>query len=83
MKPGVRKNAVHTLFAGKGKGPGRDSGENMFKRGARRHRLVITQAKDMDAVIAVWNDSKDDFQKIATKYANGIRWYAAKRRLNQ
>ena len=31
----------------------------------------------MDAVIAFWNDSKDDFQNIATKYANGIRWYAA------
>ena len=42
-----------------------------------KNRLVITQAKDMDAVIAFWNDSKDDFQKIATKYANGIRWYAA------
>jgi uncharacterized protein (DUF1330 family) len=42
-----------------------------------KNRLVITQAKDMDAVIAFWNDSKDDFQNIATKYANGIRWYAA------
>ena len=39
--------------------------------------IVITQAQDMDAVIAFWNDSKDDFQNIATKYANGIRWYAA------
>ena len=42
-----------------------------------KNRLVITQAKDMDAVIAFWNDSKDEFQNIATKYANGIRWYAA------
>ena len=42
-----------------------------------KNRLVITQAKDMDTVMAVWNDSKDDFQNIATKYANGIRWYAA------
>ena len=42
-----------------------------------KNRLVITQAKDMDTVIAFWNDSKDDFQNIATKYANGIRWYAA------
>jgi uncharacterized protein (DUF1330 family) len=41
------------------------------------NRLVITQAKDMDTVIAFWNDSKDDFQNIATKYAKGIRWYAA------
>ena len=38
---------------------------------------MITRAKDMDAVLAFWNDSKDDFQNIATKYANGIRWYAA------
>jgi len=42
-----------------------------------KDRLVITRAKDMDAVMAFWNDSKDDFQNIATKYANGIRWYAA------
>jgi uncharacterized protein (DUF1330 family) len=42
-----------------------------------KNRLVITQAKDMDTVTAFWNDSKDDFQNIATKYANGIRWYAA------
>ena len=42
-----------------------------------KDRLVITQAKNMDAVMAFWNDSKDDFQNIATKYANGIRWYAA------
>jgi uncharacterized protein (DUF1330 family) len=42
-----------------------------------KNRLVITEAKDMDSVMAFWNDSKDDFQKIATKYANGIRWYAA------
>ena len=41
-----------------------------------KNRLVITQAKDME-VTAFWNDSKDDFQNIATKYANGIRWYAA------
>src|SRR5262249_21768363 len=44
-----------------------------------KNRLVITQAKDMDmdTVTAFRNDSKDDFQNIATKYANGIRWYAA------
>jgi uncharacterized protein (DUF1330 family) len=42
-----------------------------------KNRLVITKAKDMDTVIAFWNESKDDFQNIATKYANGIRWYAA------
>ena len=36
-----------------------------------------TRAKDMDTVISSWNESKDDFQNIATKYANGIRWYAA------
>ena len=42
-----------------------------------KNRLVITQAKDMDTVIAFWNDSKGDFQNIATKYANGVRWYAA------
>ena len=42
-----------------------------------KNRLVITQAKDMDTVMAFWNDSKDDFQNIATKYANGIGWYAA------
>jgi uncharacterized protein (DUF1330 family) len=41
-----------------------------------KNRLVITQAKDMDTVISFWNDSKDDFQNVATKYANGIRWYA-------
>ena len=41
-----------------------------------KNRLVITQAKDMDTVISFWNDSKDDFQNIATKHANGIRWYA-------
>jgi len=41
------------------------------------NRIVITQAKDMDTVIGFWNDSKDDFQNIATKYATGIRWYAA------
>jgi hypothetical protein len=39
--------------------------------------LAFTQAKDMDTVMAFWNDSKDDSQNIATKYANGIRWYAA------
>jgi len=42
-----------------------------------KNRLVITRAKDMETVIAFWNDSKDDFQNVATKYANGIRWYAA------
>jgi len=42
LKPGVRKNAVHTLFAGKGEGAsifGARSRQrwNMFKRGAQRH----------------------------------------------
>jgi uncharacterized protein (DUF1330 family) len=32
-----------------------------------KNQLVFTQAKDMDTVIAFWNDSKDDFQNIATK----------------
>ena len=44
-----------------------------------KNRLVITEAKDMETVMAFWNDSKDGFQ-IATKYANGIRWYAAEGR---
>ena len=34
-----------------------------------KNRLVITEAKDMETVMAFWNDSKDGFQ-IATKYAN-------------
>jgi uncharacterized protein (DUF1330 family) len=42
-----------------------------------KNRLVITQAKDMETVMAFWSDSKEDFQNIASKYANGIRWYAA------
>ena len=42
-----------------------------------KNRFAIRQAKDMVTVMAFWNDSKDDFQNIATKYANGIRWYAA------
>jgi hypothetical protein len=42
VKPGVRKNAVHTLFAGKGEGTwifGARSRQrwNVFKRGAQRH----------------------------------------------
>ena len=47
-----------------------------FVGDAPKNRLVITQAKDMDAVMAFWNESKDDFKNIATKYADGIRWYA-------
>jgi len=47
-----------------------------FMGDAPKNRIVITQAKDMDTVMAFWNDSKDDFKNIATKYADGIRWYA-------
>jgi hypothetical protein len=50
-----------------------DADEGGERRGLSKRRL-----SDMDAVMAFWNDSKDDFQNIATKYANGIRWYAAK-----
>jgi uncharacterized protein (DUF1330 family) len=39
-----------------------------FMGDAPKNRIVITQAKDMDAVMAFWNDSKDDFKNIATKY---------------
>jgi hypothetical protein len=41
-----------------------------------KNRLVITQAKDMETLMAFWSESKADFQ-VATKYASGIRWYAA------
>ena len=41
-----------------------------------KNRIIITQAKDMDEVIATYNDLKDDIKNIATKYADGIRWYA-------
>jgi uncharacterized protein (DUF1330 family) len=47
-----------------------------FMGDAPKNRLVITKAKDMDTVMAFWNESKDDFKNIATKYADGIRWYA-------
>ena len=40
-----------------------------------KNRIAITRAKDMDTVMAFWNESKDDFKNMATKYANGIRWY--------
>jgi uncharacterized protein (DUF1330 family) len=40
-----------------------------------KNRLVITQAKDMETLMAFWSESK--FQNVATKYANGIRRCAA------
>jgi len=41
-----------------------------------KNRIVITQAKDMDEVMAAYDDIKDDIKNIAAKYADGIRWYA-------
>ena len=46
-----------------------------FMGDAPKNRIVITQAQNMNTVMAFWNESKDDFKNIATKYADGIRWY--------
>lgn len=40
-----------------------------------KNRIVISQNKDMDDALATANSVKDDIQQIATKYADGIRWY--------
>lgn len=40
------------------------------------NRLVIGQYKDMDAANAFYQDAKSDFETLAPKYANGIRYYA-------
>jgi uncharacterized protein (DUF1330 family) len=47
-----------------------------FMGDAPKNRIVITQAKDMDTLTAFWDDAKGDFKNVATKYADGIRWYA-------
>jgi uncharacterized protein (DUF1330 family) len=39
------------------------------------NRVVITQAKDMDAEMAFWNEAKDDFT-IGQKYSTGMRFIA-------
>jgi len=43
---------------------------------APENRVVIGQYKDMDAATAAYQAGKSDFDTLAPKYANGIRFYA-------
>jgi len=40
------------------------------------NRIVIGLYPDMDAANAFYEDTKSDFETLAPKYANGIRYYA-------
>jgi uncharacterized protein (DUF1330 family) len=40
------------------------------------NRIVIGLYPDMDAANAFYQDTKSDFETLAPKYANGIRYYA-------
>jgi uncharacterized protein (DUF1330 family) len=39
------------------------------------NRLVIAQYNDINAANAFYQDAKSDFETLAPKYANGIRYY--------
>jgi uncharacterized protein (DUF1330 family) len=40
------------------------------------NRVVIAQYEDIAAANAFFEDTKSDFETLAPKYANGIRYYA-------
>jgi len=75
LKPGVRKNAVHTLFAGKGEGAwifGARSRQrwNMFKRGVQRHlkpRVFIELAPTGEGEASAWLQRRAQIGKSASR----------------